>query len=253
MLSSRNDAQRQLPRTRVHITDVTQTSFHMQWLRVRGADTYDIKTTPEAHVTRDNNALTAYVDELTPSSTYTIHVRARAGDLHSPWTAASVRTLEHQLQDYVQDDVDLTPVSECSMSACTLQVCDKCHFYGCLDETSPAVHRFATFRAGRVSSAHGTIIDIQGARGVWQTEAWGKLVNTYLHVKVDDGKWLDANELHMPSVERRRGDGYACALRTSDPRRRRITFGGLLATGTIYVRIGLPCDGRRLAGIKLVT
>lgn len=245
---------RQLPRTRVRVTDVTQTSFVASWLRTRGATRYDVKLTPEAGaIAHDVGETSATCSGLTPATAYTIHVRSCAGDVFSPWSVATTRTSDFNLQPLLKDQTRLVPISQDLCSDSELQVCNKCHFYGCIDDDTPTKYRFGTFCAGHVMNAFTATLQLLGTTGHWQTDGWGQLRDTYLHVKVEDGPWLDANALYVLHAARVISDGWPCAKTTTDHRTRRITFGGSLMSGMISVRIGLSGGNRRLAGIQLLS
>lgn len=249
---STTSTMKQLPKTRVRVTEVTQTSFVATWMSTRGATKYEIRTTPEAgEIVEDTNGLSATCFGLTPATAYTIHVRSCAGDIRSPWSVTTARTSDFDLQPLLEDDTPLTPISPQTCSASKLQICDKCHFYGCIDADTPTGYRFGTFDAGCINNAYSVTLQLLGTTGHWYADDWGKLRDTYLHIKVNDGPWLDANTLCIPRATRTLSDGWPCAKTTSDHRQRRITFGGKLMSGTISVRIGLSNGDRRLAGIVI--
>ena len=116
------------------------------------------------------------------------------------------------------------------------------------------LYRFGVFAVGAVRDAFGAVIELTGARGGWRVTD-GVLERTTLHVRVgdaDDAPWLDANRVHHPRAAGALRDGWACCVPCDSARRRRVTFGGDLLSGTVLVRIGIAVDdGRRLAGVKL--
>ena len=256
MLSAPSTAStlRQLPRTRVRVTDVTQTSFVATWLRTRVATKYDVKVTPEpGAIAHDTGGSSASCTGLTPATTYTIHVRSRAGDTLSPWSVTTAKTSDFNRQSLEKDETQLLPISQHLCSDNELQVCHKCHFYGCIDDDTPTRRRFGTFCAGYINNAFTTTLQLIGTAGHWHTDDLGKLRDTCLHVKVEEGPWLDANALYVPHAARIVSHGWPCAKISPDYRNRRITFGGKLMSGMVSVRIGLSSSDRRLAGIQLST
>lgn len=97
--------------------------------------------------------------------------------------------------------------------------------------------RYMIFSLGNVTNASSVTFTINGATGFSTTID----PSIRLYVKVEDGStgWLNANAAYPGSGNPTANDANALDLGASTPTTRRVTFGGLPRTGTVYVRIGL--------------
>lgn len=117
--------------------------------------------------------------------------------------------------------------------------------YSSLTPDSYASMRWVTFNFGAVSSASSVTFTLQSASGFTSTLQSGVVI--YVKVEGQTG-WLDANLAYpgvgSPSVN---GDG-ALDVGSSSATFKRVTFGGTVRTGTVYVRIGLPAGSTKFFG-----
>lgn len=240
----------QLPKARCHIIDATQITITVAWMKVVGADAYDIKV-PNASVDFSTNDTSCVLTGLTPGTTYDVYVRATSSHILGPWRGITASTSAFVCQTLLHDDSPLHPISTDACSACNLQVCAKCSFYGCLDSNTTLQYRFGTFYAGTMQNQLGATLHILAPVSTWRVDTNGMLTDTFLHVSISNGPWLDANAIHMPHCERAMTHGWPCAARSKTTHQRRITFGGMCMSGDVRVRIGICADSRRFAGIVL--
>lgn len=243
-----------LARAHVRVDEQAATSLHITWQAVRGADDYEVTTTPACTVQRDVGATRAKLVDLLPNHEYTISVRAISASARGPWHSTRATTSQQQKQTTVAGELALRPVTTACCCEFALQECSSTRAYGCMDASGVDVsgkrYRFATFSAGELHAATGATLQLLGSVGEWWLDASNMIVDAVLHVRVGAGPWLDANRLHVPLAQGAHTDGWACALMSQTPEVRRITFGGRVMHGQVLARVGLCQDNRRLAGIR---
>lgn len=123
-------------------------------------------------------------------------------------------------------------------------------------------YKFALFHAGRILTATTRIaLQILTPGGAWSTDSAGALRATILQVALvfDDGarrsQWYDANSPFLLGGTDA-ANGCRCCLARDEQAStsyRVVTFGrDIVKPGTdVFVRVGLPRDGRVLAGVRL--
>ena len=241
-----------LSRVHARASATTANSSVVAWHAVRGADTYEITVTPTASVLWDDET-TVRLTDLRPDSTYTVSLRAKSADAKGPWNTCEVHTLLQELQQMHCTTALLHPICHGRCMDHLLQVSDAA--YGCLDECGVDVsgvrYRFGVFYAGQMANVTGALITLHGARGAWTLLPDQTVRHFVIHISVADGPWLDANKLFIPCTQGELADGWACGRPSNSCTARPITFGGRCLSGEAIVRVGLPCDERRLCGVEV--
>ena len=117
--------------------------------------------------------------------------------------------------------------------------------YSALTADSYASMRWVTFNFGSVSNASSVTFTLQSASGFTSTLQSGAVI----YLKVDGASgWIDATAAYSgPGSPSADGTG-ALDIGNSSPTVKRVTFGGTVRSGTVYVRIGIPSGSTKLFG-----
>lgn len=287
MLADRRPTARPTRLTRVVLSSVeaSYASIEISWGRVRGADAYEVRVQNAAgervHDEETEETRATLTTGVVPGARYVLHVRACAGDSMSSWSSHEVVTPAAPVMPTIASaDVLYPPTLPSSSSApatslststattAAMSMCPTSQLYGNLDGGGVAHadnqhYRFCTFHAGRLESAHAAELVLEGAVGDWQLTRNGMLAATLLTVALTSAPiralqparvtWYDANATVLPRLDRKPGHNGrrigVCDFEHTGVRR--ITVGGKPTTADVYVRIGLPADGRRIGGVRV--
>lgn len=112
-------------------------------------------------------------------------------------------------------------------------------------------YRWATFNVGTISNDSSVIINIQSQINITELPTPGMLLYlTVVNGLTQSIGWIDGNTPYnnSPAIPSLNGDP-ALVLSQSTATSRRITFGSIPRTGTVYVRIGFNSTGRSFTNI----
>ena len=108
--------------------------------------------------------------------------------------------------------------------------------------------RYSTFAFKFLKNTSNAVIFFEGIQG----HGWGsdgrQADELYLQMRVinseRDTLWLDANQFYDPSIDLRRdqSNGQPCLISSRSAAEKFVTFGSTICSGTIYIRVGIPCS-----------
>ena len=258
-----------ITRIPVRVISVSIDSATLAWNTIHNVDEYEVQCAGNSVMTTDTSVTFTQLDA---HKTYSAQIRGRSMGAAGPWTHVIFHTSPEPRMDIVGCGSGLYPdTRDVGNSDVQLLTCADCNLYSmesgtvCCGGANGPIRcgvnigglefRLGIFNAGHIEDAPSLRLKLHGCVGPWKVTD-GMLDNTILQVYVqrDDGTdtlWMDANRICIPRADRGDTHGSRRGKWSDDYKTRLVTFDGRILTGTVFARIGIPCDGRRLAGVSV--